>query len=395
MARLDRPWDALAARTGRPIGEIEWQDALLHHRVVEEEFDSVRYFRTEKDFERLPRGTILADEGLLHEYPHLPRILHLARGLARSFDGPFHIEEKIDGYNVRIARFGGRALAFSRGGYVCPFATDRLEEHPEIDRFLAAHPRLVLCVEVAGPGNPYNIEHPPYVAEDVRFFTFDLLELDSGRFLAPPERASLLAAAGIEAPRTFGTALPNEVGRLYDVVRRLDAEGCEGICLKSTVEGGPRVKYVTLGADIRDLAATSGVLGSIPRAFLVNRLVQAAFTLHELGHGAQAPPPPEVSRRVGEAILAPMLESIRAVEAGGDPERHPGEVDETYTIRMREERNVDRLLRHLDRSSATVQVKLLEKAREPDGRWRVRFAKRYQKAAGYFLSRLVGQTFID
>ncbi len=389
---MDRPWDRLSARTGRAIGELEWRDAVLHHRVVEESWDDVRFWRVEKDLGHLPRGTILAEEGVVHEYPHLPRIFHLARGLRRTFDGPFHIEEKIDGYNVRVARIGGRALAFSRGGYVCPFATDRLPDTPAIERFLEAHPRLAVCVELAGPGNPYNQAYPPHVAEDVRAFAFDLMELDTGRFLPPAERTALLAPAGIEAPRAFGTALPDEAARRADVVRRLDAEGCEGVVLKSAAAGGPRVKYVAIGADARDIAATAGALGSIPRAFLVNRLVQAAFSLHELEGGEAAD---EICRKFGRALLAPMLESIRAVEAAGDVERHPGEVEETYDLVMREERNVDRLLRHMDRSSASVQVKLVAKERRPDGRWRVKYLKRYQKATGYFLSRLVGHSFVD
>src|SRR5439155_683950 len=97
-------------------------------------------------------------------------------------------------------------------------------------------------------------------------------------------------------------------------------------------------------------------LGPLPRARGARR-------------AASAFPPARAARR--EALIVPMLESIRTVERTGQPERHPGEVEETYSVLMREERNVERLLRHLDRSSATIQVKLDGVAREPGGRFRV------------------------
>jgi hypothetical protein len=63
---------------------------------------------------------------------------------------------------------------------------------------------------------------------------------------------------------------------------------------------------------------------------------------------------------------------------------------------LREKKHADRLIRHLERAAANVQIRVVEKARrEGDGRWRLVFVKRYQKATGYWQSRLIGQTFVD
>lgn len=386
------PWNLLAARSGQRWDEAIFRNALARRAIVEERWGAARFYRVEKDLGDVARGTAIVEHGLVPDYPHIPRVLHLSRGLARNFDGPFRAEEKVDGYNVRIVRTGGEVIALTRGGFVCPFSTDRLADWPEIARLLEKRPELIVCAEIAGPGSPYNREHPPAIKEDIALFAFDLGRTDAPGYLAPAERRRILEAAGVPRVRDLGTFEPHEAARVYDVVRRLDEEGGEGVVLKA--ERGPaRVKYVCLGADARDIAATAGCLGAIPRAFFVNRLVQAAFTIHEW-RGA---PTPEEARRFGEALLGPMVASIAAVEGGAPPGEEPrGEIEEPYEIFFREERHVDRFIRHLDRSSASVQIRVLERARvEATGRWRVRFMKKYQKATGYFLSRLLGTTFVD
>ncbi len=394
-----RPWDELSRLTPeRPWDEEAWGKAIEERKVVVEPLgggDGGRvYYRFEKDAQDLARGTVLCEEGLLHEYPHLPRVLHLRRGLARAFgDAPFRLEEKVDGYNVRVARVGGEVLAFSRGGFVCPFATDRLADFPEVPRFVERHPRLVLCVEVAGPGNPYNLEHPPYVAADVRAFAFDVMEVDTGRFLPPDEKDRLLASEGVPSLRTFGRFTAADADAVWRIVRDLDEAGCEGVVMKPDSAWGPGadaaaipVKYVGFGACVRDLAVSANLLGAVPRAFIINRLVQAAFVLDEQ-YGGRATD--EDALRLGRVLLEPIGRSVRDVEARG-------EVEERYVVRLREERSADRLVRHLDHSSATVQIKVLERVREPEtGRVRLTFLKRYQKATGFFLSRLQGTQIVD
>ncbi|GIW72707.1 MAG: RNA ligase [Planctomycetota bacterium] len=383
---LERPWEVVAAATGHPFDEGHWRRALAERRVRLEQDWAAPFFRFSRDCAPAARGSVILREGYLWDFPHIARVLHLERGLRRAFAGPFEVEEKVDGYNVRIVRTGGELLAFSRSGYVCPFATDRLRELPGLARLLAERPELVACAEVAGPGNPYNVESPPWIERDVRLVVFDLGTLGPRRFLPPAERNALLERYGIEGVRRFGVFEPTDAAGVFEVVRQLDAEGCEGVVLKS-LDGRVRLKYVCPGTNARDLRSSAGLLGSVPRSFIINRIVQAAFALHEWEGGGG----PERRQALGAALLDAMLASIRAVEHGGDLR---GFVEERHEIRMHEERHADRLLAQISRS-ATVQVREESRQREPDGMLRIVLVKRYPRATGYFQSRLAGGAVED
>jgi len=155
------------------IQEILWQESIDKHDVVCDEYDGVVFYRVTKKIGVLEKGAIITEEGVVLDFPRIARILHLENGLHKIYSHPFYVEEKVDGYNLRIVRIQGRVLAFSRGAYVCPFSTDRVTDFIDVKSVFDENPGLIICGEFAGPDNPYNIEHPPYVKEDVRFFAFD------------------------------------------------------------------------------------------------------------------------------------------------------------------------------------------------------------------------------
>ena len=68
-------------------------------------------------------------------------------GLRQQFPGYFWAEEKMDGYNVRVARVGDRVVAITRGGYLCPFTSDRLPDLLDLTIF-EQHPDLIPCAEI-------------------------------------------------------------------------------------------------------------------------------------------------------------------------------------------------------------------------------------------------------
>ncbi|MFN3481008.1 MAG: RNA ligase family protein, partial [Thermodesulfovibrionales bacterium] len=87
------------------------------------------FVRLSQDYKKLPRGTVFYDGGCVPGYPHIMRVLHLSRGINRYLkDSKFFVEEKMDGYNVRIVRIKERIMAFTRGGFICPFTTDRIPD---------------------------------------------------------------------------------------------------------------------------------------------------------------------------------------------------------------------------------------------------------------------------
>jgi len=110
------------------IAESTWQESIERHDVIQEEFDGICFYRVAKKIGILGKGTIITQEGIIFDFPHIARILHLENGISKTYAKPFYIEEKVDGYNVRVARIQGRVLAFSRSAYVCPFSTDRIAD---------------------------------------------------------------------------------------------------------------------------------------------------------------------------------------------------------------------------------------------------------------------------
>ena len=130
---------------------LVWQSALSKGKVREEEWEGVRFLRLDKPVHSLERGTILCEDGIVRGYPRIRRIINLTNGIRRNLTTAFHVEEKVDGYNVRVVRLCGRVVALSRGGYVCPFTTDRLKDLLDYEPFFRDNPHLVLCCEVAGP----------------------------------------------------------------------------------------------------------------------------------------------------------------------------------------------------------------------------------------------------
>ena len=52
----------------------------------------------------------------------------LTPSLKIHFNNEVAVEEKMNGYNVRIAQINDEIIAFTRGGYVCPYTTKKASE---------------------------------------------------------------------------------------------------------------------------------------------------------------------------------------------------------------------------------------------------------------------------
>ncbi len=163
------------------ITEGLWNESLEGHSIVPDEFDGIAYYRIVKKVGELKKGTVVTDSGIIYDFPRIARIMHLENGIKQAFDNPFYVEEKVDGYNVRIVKVLDQVFAFTRGSYVCPFSTDRLVDFFDYDNFFKKNPDLIVCGEIAGPESPYNRESPPYVTEDVSFFAFDIRTRNSDK----------------------------------------------------------------------------------------------------------------------------------------------------------------------------------------------------------------------
>lgn len=289
----------------------------------------------------------------------------------------------MDGYNVRVVRHAGQLLALTRGGFVCPFTTDRLPDLGSFGALFDEQEDLVVCGEVAGPGNPYIHAAVPAVAEDVAFFAFDLMRLDQPGFVALERRDQLLERHALRRAPLLGIFDPADATRVRDLVLELDARGVEGVVLKPLGEE-PRVKYVTPSTNLADIIVDVPLLAELPEEFFELRLLRLALGLLELGLEDRRA---AIARELGHALVSRFGAIVDEVRRGGV-------VADVLTLRLRSERAPDLVLAHLNRVSKKIQVRELGRARE--GEYTVlRLEKTYQGATSRIKTLASGARVVD
>lgn len=350
--------------------------ALAQRKAFREYFGERAYIRLHDSLDDAPKGTVVLNETVIYGYPQIGRILRLETGLQEQFRHPFHVEEKVDGYNVRVIRYDGRHLALTRGGFICPFTTDRLPDLMNLAVF-DEHPDLVVCAEVAGPDNPYLVGHPPYVSEDVRLFVFDLMRQNQPAFLDDGTKEAVVGRYGLNSVTRLGRFTANDWAALQDLVRRFNDEGREGIVLKEEAPGARRAKYVTSNSSIEDIAVTAENMLQLPGEYFTGRILRLVLFMDE----ERLIPDDGLYRRLGHGFLDGLF---RAVEQF----KREGKVFHTYRCRFRRRENAEgfvRFLKHALGHGHVVQRRLYEEA----GYVVLEFDKDFPKMTG-LLGHLMG-----
>lgn len=320
------------------------EQALGRRCAYRDRFDDLEYVYFYRRWEKVKRGTVLLEERQISPFPRIPRILRLRAGIQKHFRDEFLAEEKVEGYNVRVCRSGNGLVAFTRSGHHCPFSSDRAEEFLGL-RFFEDYPRHTLCVEIAGPENPYNEAFPPFVKEDVGFFVFDILDND-GRMLPPREKWELIEEYGLPAVSNYGVFHSNEIERLRALTLTLNSQGREGFVFKPLGKTGRRVKYVTPAANINDIRVSSELLEELPPHFYVNRISRFMLGIDELDLKLD-----EASiERIGKAILLGYQAAIQQ-------QKKEGKIYQTFRCRFRNKKRAGELLEMLSRITSKVQVR--------------------------------------
>ncbi|QSG11929.1 ATP-dependent RNA ligase [Halapricum desulfuricans] len=311
----------------------------------------------------LERGTVLVETTgeVVRGYPSVPRVLVLDPGVRNYFESDrITLEEKLNGFNVRVADVDG-TTAFTRSGYVCPYTTARARELLDPADFFADHPGKMLCAELVGPENPYTV-HDYEGIETNAFRVFDIRDRQTGRPVAPDRRRELCEAYGFEQPPTFGWHDTDDAaGAVRDAIEQLDAEGREGVVMKSD-DGQSILKYTTEATHHQELGHAFSLPFDYGRDFLFSRLLREAFQTVEFEESPERRR--ERARDIGESILLPMAETIEAVADGET-------VGERHTVRG-DPATIDALLAHLQEFQLTLDV---ESDRRLDGERVVTFTK--------------------
>ncbi|GAB6102763.1 RNA ligase [Thermococcus atlanticus] len=367
------------------LGVPEDRLAVLEGKggVVEGEFEGIRYVRFRDSAKGFRRGTVVFENGdVVLGFPHIKRVVQLDMGIKRVFKNrPFYVEEKVDGYNVRVVKVKDRVLALTRGGFICPFTTERILDFVN-EEFFKDYPNLVLVGEMAGPESPYIVEGPPYVKEDIEFFLFDIQEKGSGRSLPVEERLRLAEEYGVRHVETFGLYDRSKIKELHELIERLSRERREGIVMK-TPDMKRIAKYVTPYANINDIRIGSHIFFDLPHGYFMGRIKRLAFYLGE--KHIKGEEFDEYAKAIGKALLRPFVESIHEVAGGG-------EVEEVFTVRVKSISTAHRMVTHFERLGVKIHIEDIE---EMKPYWRITFKRVYPDATREMRELWNGRAFVD
>jgi len=165
--------------------------ADLSERFESDSYEGWEYRRLPSYRKSVEKGTVLIGETVVRGFPKVPRSLVLDEGIPQQFDEPIAVEEKLNGYNVRVARIEGEVFGFTRSGIICPFTTHKVRELLPVDRFFDRYPDKMLCGEMIGPENPYTVAEC-YDVDSIAFRAFDIRDRESGEPLPVEERREKL-----------------------------------------------------------------------------------------------------------------------------------------------------------------------------------------------------------
>ena len=359
------------------------QASLSRHKTQALDYHGLEYLRTMDEYQGVPRGTAVFGNRTVYGYPSIGRILSLQQGLAEHFDGPFWAEEKVNGYNVRIFKLDGEVIALTRGGFICPFTTDRAMDFLPMTLF-EDHPELVVCAEVAGPGNPYIESSPPFIAEDVELFVFDFMRINQQARVGATDKHALIEHYGLPAVGRYGRFLPGDVNALLELLARLNAEEREGLIFKEDRLNGHAAKHVTAASALSDIRATAATLTDLPPEYFTNRILRLVLYLREqkLSHTR------EMDRELGAAFLEALDEAMTQYE-------REHKVFHTFRCRFHLRDNAERMFAHLKLAGGR-QINVSKRALYAEGTdWILEFDRNYPAINGLFSSVLQGELIFD
>ncbi len=360
----------------------EIKTALDKGKATQTVYDDLNFVRITDSSGGLRRGTAVFDAGTVYGYPRIGRVLALEAGLAEQFAEPFWMEEKIDGYNVRIVRVHDQLIALTRGGFICPFTTDRIPDLIDTSIF-DKNPNLIVCAEVAGPDNPYLEGGPSFIPHDVRLFVFDLMHWNQPGFLPHANKIQLQERYGLPTVRIFGRFDISAIPQIHEILIRLNDEEREGVVFKEDSERNHRAKYVTSNSNLSDIRALAARIRDLPPEYFTDRILRLVLFLHE----QKLVRTEELDRQLGAAFIDGLQDSIAQFLS-----EH--KVYHTFRCRFRSRENAMKLIAHMNQTAGHVKIHRRNLYQE-QGYWLLEFDRMYPALNGLLSHLLSGGLMID
>ncbi len=243
---------------------------------------------------------------IIYAYPSIRRLAFL-EAASKYMPSDFVVEEKMDGYNVRVVVYNGKLLGITRGGYICPYTTARLSRlyMDKLRGFEREYPDHVLVGEVVGLENPYvPVEYPEAPRFDL--FVFDLMNKDKLKPLSL--RDEVVEKYSLCRVRVLGVLSKKDSWRLWEIVDELERDGREGIVIKDPLHRVQPLKYTTVHTNIGDLRSGMKYPFDEGKSFLFPRILRLIAQGYEMKWDRKHLE--NIAYELGMAILEPAIETL-------------------------------------------------------------------------------------
>jgi putative ATP-dependent DNA ligase len=275
--------------------------------------------RFDKELSHIERGTVLYEKDgsfeMITGFPKIRRAMVLDPTVKNHFVGleKVAVEEKMNGYNVRIAGVKNDILAITRSGYICPYTTQKAKEKLNL-KFFDDFPEFVIYAEMVGPDNPY-ISKNIYNVRSVEFYVFDVRKKNSGEPLSISKKQEILEKYGFIQAKSFGEiSLETASAEISRIIRKLGESEREGVVIKDPEMILSPLKYTSSQSNCADLRHAFKFYNEAGRDYMLSRIVREGFQTVEWNENEV-----EFEKRciqLGKSILSPLRESIRDVKEG-------------------------------------------------------------------------------
>ncbi|WP_406656049.1 RNA ligase [Methanolobus sp. ZRKC2] len=324
---------------------------LLDKKTIVRNWDEYEdILRFDNHVSGIETGSVLIEKNdtfeMIRGFPKIKRAMILIPSIEKNFQGieSVIVEEKMNGYNVRVTEYKEKLIALTRSGHVCPYSTERAQHLLNHD-FFREHPELVVYGEMAGPDNPY-VPKDIYGLDSLDFFVFDIRFKSDGSPLPVSERRKLASDYGFSQVELFGEfdieEAPAEITR---IIKELGEKEHEGVVIKDPEMVLQPIKYTCSQSNCADLRHAFKFYNDSGRDYMFPRVVREGFQSFEWNESEE-----ELKKRclrLGESILRPMIQSIREVQRN---ERISDEV----RIRVRDRDTIYKFKSYLERLGVDV-----------------------------------------
>ncbi len=319
---------------------------LLDKKVIRQNWDQYNnIFRFTSRVSDIDAGSVLLDNDdsfeLVRGFPKIRRAMLIEPAIQANFsdNATVVVEEKMNGYNVRVLSYKGKLIALTRSGHVCPYSTERaqnlLNKH-----FFEEYPDIVVYGEMAGPENPY-VRKDIYDIESLDFFVFDMRRKNDGIALPISERRMLAGKYGFRQVELFGEfGIPEAASKIGDIIRELGKKGHEGVIIKDPNMVLQPIKYTCSESNCADLQHAFKFYNEAGRDYIYSRVIREGFQSAEWNETEEELM--ERCLRLGESILRPMRESIKEVQQGT-------RVADESRIRVKDKKTISEFKFYLER----------------------------------------------